>query len=1022
MGSEGAGVNGVLVLSDHPRDHEKDQNLPLRPSSRDGAIFNGLLRRIQGIERNQFLITSVTRCMPPKGWLDGAPYEFMAVEQCAHFNASLVAQRRPRAILALGALAVRTATGMSGKKQNIKMLRGFQLFASRPEYHIDGVPLPVIATYSPTFLGMGSKSRSRGGEVQSGGKVEKAEGGMGLSGVMMRDILLAKTIASRGPLALRKPRVVHGTREVMERLIRDFSSHPEWRNHFDIETPYSKGSLDESELEVGTKDLHVTAIQFTPNDQEGFVFPGFECEWVKGGSQKLLALANQKVSHNGKNFDVPVLRHHDVHLSGVHIDLQQAWSWIQPDLPKALQYVTSFYAPELGPWKHLGSDSSVYQANDVIALAINHDGIFKEMEARGLRTSFDRHVTLLGYEMSAASMRGIPIDEERHADFGVKVGGEIQVLQKAIRAAVPEDVLLIEPKRKKDDGRFEFGFVRTPAPLVPLLEGDPDATKFIVVEEVEEPVLDDEGEPTGEIETHQDTVTYVLQESEWWEKTVDGPPDEDGVVEPLLSEPDEDGVVVPMGGLVRGARWHRQLPFSTASVPQKIAYIRYHRAIEVGGRVAKGQDRPTAERLAKYIVPMVKNKQRKLVENSGSKELAKLFKSTGDPVFRDLVEITKLKKLFGTYGPKGWITRKGYVHSTFGLADTGTGQLSSRDPNVQNAPKHSVLAKQFRSCVRAKERRVLIEIDKKSFHAQTLALAAKDKAYARISAIDVHSYMTAHRLRLPEAASCLSWSDKDLIAWLKKMRKDPHVYGHEAGPAFPAGMTFDQVRDFKSKKCILGIGFNQGAGSIYEQNSEGYKSKKEVQEFLDLVFVLFAGIKQFHKDITQLAHKQTHLISLWGYIRRFYDVFRWDHTKWNEFTGSHGDWAHGDDYEAAIAFLPANHAFGQIKEEMLMLAGFRPTLDMMRLPLRGMADWRKLSRWGSQDSENLLTKYGLVNQIHDSLQFHCPISLRDECIEEVLKVMRMPCKTLADPDMCPNGLFVDAAVAVGPDWAHMENI
>ena len=135
-------------------------------------------------------------------------------------------------------------------------------------------------------------------------------------------------------------------------------------------------------------------------------------------------------------------------------------------------------------------------------------------------------------------------------------------------------------------------------------------------------------------------------------------------------------------------------------------------------------------------------------------------------------------------------------------------------------------------------------------------------------------------------------------------------------------------------------------------------------------------------------------------------MFKWDASKWNEFSGSMGDWTHGDDFEASVAFLVANDAFGMLKEEMLWLAGW---------------DGRFVTP-GKRVGENLLEKYGFCNQIHDSLFFHCDYLLRDEAIERVLGVMREPCLTLSDPEVAPGGLFVDADVKAGVDWANMEGI
>ena len=325
-----------------------------------------------------------------------------------------------------------------------------------------------------------------------------------------------------------------------------------------------------------------------------------------------------------------------------------------------------------------------------------------------------------------------------------------------------------------------------------------------------------------------------------------------------------------------------------------------------------------------------------------------------------------------------------------------------------------------------------------------MAREAKDKEYARLAAIDVHSYNAAWRLKLPEAPKLLGWSDKDMKEWFSAKKKESFIYKSEACVAYPDGMTFEQVRDFKTKKVGLGINFCQGAASIYEQNPEGYKNKKEVQEVLDMFYETFPKIKIFQNEISQLAHKQGYLITRWGYIRRFNDVLKWDPNKWNMFTGSMGDWGHGDDFEACVAFPVANDAFGMLKEEMLWAGGFKLTVSshvefadknkyiegqgnipfrQTPMELSQLDLYLQLKKlWPSKDSEDLLEKYGFCNQIHDSLFFHCDISLRDKCIEDILGIMREPCMTLSDPEMCPNGLFVDADVKVGPDWTNMKGV
>lgn len=1040
MQPEGTGTNGVLIVAEALGGTEAQDSLPLRPNAPAGSVFQGILRRLAGHERSHFLISNTIWCQPgPSNWLDGAPYEFAAIEHCQQYNRDLIARRRPRAIVSLGAVPTRTITGMHGYNQGIKLLRGYQIFASRPEYFVDGRPLPVIPTYHPSFLLRGSKTRSKDvSEGASPGKVEKAEGGMSLSGVVIRDILQALEIAKSGPLIKPKMECIKGNREVMDNLIKEYNNHPEWPLYWDIETPRSRDKADD-ESEIDSIQAQVTQIQFGHDKERGFVFPGFDAEYVKRGTTALLSNRNRRMlTWNGWKFDNKVVMgHHQIPILGIDIDLMSAWSWLQPDLPKGLQYATSFFAPEIGPWKHLAFDSEdIYGMYDVISLAFNDEGIFKALDQRGLRNSYDRHVLMLRKEMVSASHRGFPVDKEKHDEFGVNVKSKIDTIAEQIRNLIPESILAVEPRRKpKGSGVPEFGYVSTPKQILPWLDdsGNPKDGGDRVTLSEEVPVEDDDGNPTGETELC--ATVYMRRSVEAFNKTT------------LETEVLQ--------------RWCRLKPFSVGSPDAKIRYINYRREEEISARMEgstlswsevikkrdnpedegtdvykvegrkkhtiKAQSKADATRLAKYKVPQVKNKMKEMKDNTGAKELEKLYKETGDLVFKLLVEITKLKKLYGTYY-KGWKVVDGGVHTTFGLADTGTGQLSSVDPNVQNAPKHGDLAKVFRGCVKSVSGKVIIEIDKKSFHAQTLALAARDKAYARLSAIDVHSFMTAHRLKLPEAKNLLSWSDKDMNEWFDLMKADEKtIYKAEAVPNIPDGLTFQQVRDYKSKKVILGIGFCQGAGSILDQNPEGYKDKKEVQTFIDLFGELFSGVKKFQGEITQTAHKQTYLLSKWGYIRRFFDVFKWNAKKWNAFSGNMGDWEHGDEYEAAVAFIPANHAFGMIKEEMLRLSGYRMGTELSnegpsQLEIGWWPEYKKTLMVSQKCEEDLFEKYGFVNQIHDSIIYHCDKSLADKCLEDSLRIMREPCLVLKDEVMCPTGFFVDAEAMMGEDWAHMQKL
>ena len=122
-----------------------------------------------------------------------------------------------------------------------------------------------------------------------------------------------------------------------------------------------------------------------------------------------------------------------------------------------------------------------------------------------------------------------------------------------------------------------------------------------------------------------------------------------------------------------------------------------------------------------------------------------------------------------------------------------------------------------------------------------------------------------------------------------------------------------------------------------------------------------------------------------GHIRRFYEVFVWDSKS--------GGWKNGDQAEEAVAFLPANIAFGNIRETMK---------DLRR---RGLDE-----------------KYQLVNHIHDSFVWCPKRELLDGFMEEVVPVLRAPSKVLKHPVLAPSGLTVDVEVCAGDNWSAMVEV
>lgn len=357
-------------------------------------------------------------------------------------------------------------------------------------------------------------------------------------------------------------------------------------------------------------------------------------------------------------------------------------------------------------------------------------------------------------------------------------------------------------------------------------------------------------------------------------------------------------------------------------------------------------------------------------ETTNQIEVKRLSRSTKDPMYARVIDYRKaqtiLKNHIKNWEPGG----DGRVHGTFYYIPA-TGQLSSKRPNVQNAPKHddpefgSGNAKLFRSMIVATPGHTLVELDFKSFHAQTLAFEAEDADYLRLAKLDIHSYLTAHLVHDADAGRCLGWDDEKLGAYLKRI-KGLHKF----------------VRDYKAKRAILGYGFGMGYVKLYDMNKESFDSQADAKRVLQMLDSVFPITKAWRDRIRQRAHDQGYLVSRFGFIRYFWEVMRWRGGQWSP---------GGDDSEAAIAFLPANDAFGHMRAVMLEIR-----------------------------EKGLDSRYELVNNIHDSLLFNWPNNLLDE-LPSVVSIMVKASPVLIN-SICPNGLSVEVDAQAGPNWASLKGI
>jgi hypothetical protein len=432
-------------------------------------------------------------------------------------------------------------------------------------------------------------------------------------------------------------------------------------------------------------------------------------------------------------------------------------------------------------------------------------------------------------------------------------------------------------------------------------------------------------------------------------------------------------------------RWCRVYDFNPNSSQQLIAYMK-----------SKGH-------------PVPKDKHRENDEGANpdttaAKELLRLRNKTGDMFYEKVIEYRGLTKLRGTYVDGFVPGPDGRVHTTFTFA-SAIAQLTSRNPNIQNFPKLKptpALASAMRKMVAARPGHLITEWDFKSCHVITLGFLAEDLNYMRLGRLDIHSFVAGHFLGLWDGFKIFSESDDELRARFKWLKSDP---------------ARKVVRDDQAKHGILGIGNGLKAKGLYERYMESFPPTRCVpcsgtgrvpgargdkrcpqcagtgstpgsrvaEKVLETCEALFPEVFAWQARIQRQAHDQQFLRTEFGHIRRFYEVFRWDHKR--------RDWGHGDQAEEAIAFWLANIAHAHLREKL-----------------------KDLHRAG------LDAKWGLFNTVHDSLMFEVPAERLDEHIADVHPILVAPSRVLRHPTICPDGLVIDVEGSSGPNWADMSPI
>lgn len=851
--SEGSPKFGVEIVGESAGRNEAQEGLPFRPNGESGSLITSIIENLtiedpitgkaRKMVRGDFRWDNIVKCRPPNDELVGKVYEKEAIEHCRiHSRRSYNSGNNfvsGKVILALGAVAFRELTGISGKKRGIEDVRGYV-------YRSHSYNSLIIGSLHPSFIRHGNSRRTS---------------------ALIYDIKKALLVASgKYNSYFDHPNYVNpvfpkeGKLDALVSLFYRLKENPNLPIYYDIENPYTKkgeeeedkGELEDEELgDKGKESGHeITSIQFACSKDWAINVP-WEKPFIKV-ALAILALKNEKIGANVWHHDNPRLEANGAVIGGRIHDLMWAWHHLQPGLWKGLQRIGSFFdVPR--DWKYLclsgdENDDNDYGCWDVITPAYIWPRLVKKMQAVGVWESYNRFKVDYEFKvLKPTEKRGLFVDSGEHEGFKVWVEGEVKKEDEHLQSEIPESLRNITPKRVISKGvnrQSSYGYINEPPIIGGLREGY-DTTRTRMLER---------GVPT----------TSIIPFEKWAEGKSGLSFREFGEIDRKL------GGSNALSRTIR--RWCRVEPFK-ASSQQIIKYLKF-----------KGYKVPTTLKEGK--------------ETTGKKELQELWESTGDELLGSVIRSRSYNKMLSNDIPNWLPDKDGVVRTTFKF-DPPSWQLNSMHPNIQNASKHpkeweligktaselTLIGQRFRKIVKAPKGRCVVEFDKTAFHVSMMGFEARDPLYIKW-APHMHTIFASYIVGEPILIE--GEIDSDKLNYIKKKYKNirdgqakPTVLGNQLG--------LGHVKLFYMNRSFI-----DGEG----KRQIGIESRKRAKYLQDFLGSLFPKCEAYKKRIKEEAHYKSFLISNYGAIRWFYDVLRWDYKTRSMKNGSEAEEAQSHKIQA----------------------------------------------------------------------------------------------------------------------------
>lgn len=303
-------------------------------------------------------------------------------------------------------------------------------------------------------------------------------------------------------------------------------------------------------------------------------------------------------------------------------------------------------------------------------------------------------------------------------------------------------------------------------------------------------------------------------------------------------------------------------------------------------------------------------------------------------VIMDYRGVAKLKNTYTDKLPELINQRTGRVHTSYHQAVAATGRLSSSDPNLQNIPVRSEEGRKIRQAFLAPKGKKIVACDYSQIELRIMAHLSDDKGLtdAFEKGLDIHRATAAE-------------------VW---------------------GKTLDDVSD-NDRRNAKAINF----GLIYGMSAFGLAKqlglpRKEAQEYIDLYFERYPGVKKYMADTRALAADNGYVETVYG--RRLY--------------------------------LPEIHSKNgqrrQAAERAAINAPMQGTAaDIIKKAMIKVHDWLETTDFDAK----------MIMQVHDELVFE----VAEDQVEDLVKEVKARMESAAELKV---PLIVDAGIGENWEEAH----